>query len=258
MTDTHTPKISAFVICLNEERNIRRCLESLAWCNELIVIDSGSTDKTLEICDELGVKVLFNPWSGYRDQKQFGLNQCSNEWCLSLDADEVVSSELAQEIPMVLSASGNSAVNGFELLRVVFHLGRWWRKGGWYPEYRLRLVRKDKTVWGGDDPHDHAIVAGETRRLRGELLHYTHTDLADQIRSMNNFSSIAARSIIAKGGRFSLLKLLANPVARFLKFYFLRKGYREGMPGFIVAVLEGYYAFLKYAKVWELRHVDNK
>lgn len=257
-TMSKSTPISAFVICLNEERNIRRCLESLTWCSELIVIDSGSTDRTLEICKEFGAVVFYNKWNGFKVQKQFGLDRCKHEWCISLDADEEVSPELRDEIISTVNAPQRKDYNGFELLRVVFHLGKWWRKGGWYPEFRLRLVRKSATVWGGDDPHDHALVTGKIGRLKGELRHYTHTDLSDQIRSMNNFSSIAARSLRGRGGRFSLHKLILNPVARFLKFYILRKGYLEGVPGLIVGVLEGYYAFLKYAKLWEEQHARSE
>jgi glycosyltransferase involved in cell wall biosynthesis len=248
------PRISAFVVCCNEERNIRRCLESIAWCDEIVVIDSGSTDRTLEICREFNTRIYERPWPGFVAQKQFGLEQCRGEWILNLDADEEVSPELRMEIERVITNPTAQNFNGFLLSRVVFYLNRWWRKGGWYPEYRLRLCRRTATTWGGKDPHEKATVTGRTRRLEGELRHYTYTDMAHQVRSLHNYSSTAARSMYANGKHASLVNLLLNPPARFLKFYMLKRGYREGLPGLIVALLESYYVFLKYAKLWELSH----
>ena len=246
--------ISAFVICQDEERNIRRCLESLKWCDEIIVIDSGSTDETLSICREYTQKVIKRPWSGHIDQKAFGLDQCSSEWVLNIDADEEVSAELCSEILNVLAEDTHTppVINGYYLQRVVFYLNRWWRKGGWHPERRMRFMRRKFASWGGEDPHEKASVTGKTSRLRGELYHYTYSDMSDHVRSLNTFSSISAHSMFERGERSSFMKVMFNPLARFLKFYFLRRGYREGFAGFLVANLESYYVFLKYAKLWEL------
>lgn len=242
--------VSAFIICCNEERNIRRCLESVRWCDEIVVVDSGSTDGTPEICREYTDKVVYHPWEGFVAQKRFALQQCRNEWCLNLDADEEVSPELAKEIQHTLASHPPQA--GFELSRVVFHLGKWWRRGGWYPEYRLRLVRRSKTTWAGTDPHERAEVDGSTARLGGELRHYTYTSLADQMRALNSFTSTSAESLFKAGRRASLIAVLTRPIARFIKFYLLRRGFLEGSEGLVVAVIEAFYAFLKYAKLWEL------
>ncbi|MFZ9964830.1 MAG: glycosyltransferase family 2 protein [Terrimicrobiaceae bacterium] len=246
--------ISAFVVCKNEAANIDRCLASLAWCNEIVVVDSGSTDGTLEICAKHGARVVHRDWTGYVDQKAHGLSLCSQPWILNLDADEEVSPELCEEIKAILrrDADGRVSENGFELLRVVFYLGRWWRLGGWHPEWRLRLARREKVTWHGEEPHEHARVPGAVSRLHGELRHYTYRDIVDQVARMNSHTSAAARSLHAKGRRAGLSDLLLKPKARFFKFYILRKGWREGFPGFLVACMEAVSVYLKYFKLWEL------
>jgi glycosyltransferase involved in cell wall biosynthesis len=243
--------ISAFIVCSNEERQIARALNSVKFCDEIVVIvDDKSKDKTEEIARAFGAKVIINPWPGFVKQKAFGLKHCSSEWVLNIDADEELSPELQQEIQQV--CNGAPTHDGFEINRVVYYLGRWWRRGGWYPEFRLRLVRRSAATWGGDDPHEHAIVSGSTARLDSELYHYTHTEIADQIDTLNRFSSQAARTQHQKKKRVSLTKLIGRPIARFIKFYILKRGYRDGIAGLVVAVSEAFYVFLKYAKLWEL------
>lgn len=246
--------ISAFVVCCNEERQIRRCLESVRWCDEIIVVDSGSTDQTLEICRQFTSKIIYQPWQGYVKQKRFALEQCSSDWVLNIDADEEVSEDLRGEILDILNrdhAGEASPVNGYYLNRVVFFLDRWWRKGGWHPEYRLRLCRRLSTTWGGEDPHEKASVTGETARCKSELHHYSFTDLSDYVRRMNTLSSNATHSLLERGVRPSVLAIVFRPIARFFKFYISRKGYREGVAGLVVAIVEAISVFLKYSKVWE-------
>lgn len=246
--------ISAFIVCCNEERQIRRCLESVRWCDEIIVVDSGSTDHTLEICREFTSKVIYQPWQGYVKQKRFALEQCSSDWVLNIDADEEVSGELKGEISEILERDSRgeiAPVNGYYLNRVVFFLDRWWRKGGWHPEYRLRLCRRAATTWGGEDPHEKASVIGATGRCRSELHHYSFTDLSDYVRRMNTLSSNATHSLLERGVRPSIMAIIFRPVARFFKFYVSRKGYREGVAGLVVAIVEAISVFLKYSKVWE-------
>lgn len=254
MNNTPRSTISAFIVCCNEERQIRRCLESVAWCDEIIIVDSGSTDTTLEICREFTHKITHKDWQGYVKQKRFALEQCSCDWVLNVDADEEVSSELKDEILSILEGDGKGLrpnVNGYLLNRVVFFLDRWWRKGGWHPEYRLRLCRRAATTWGGEDPHEKASVTGATARCRSELHHYSFTDLADYMRRMNTLSSNATQTLLNRGVEGSLVAITLRPVTRFFKFYITRRGYREGIAGFIVAVIEAISVFLKYAKVWE-------
>ena len=247
-------RISVFIICFNESKRIRRCLESVKWCDEIVIIDSGSTDNTLAICREYTDRIFVREWPGYVEQKCFGLSQCRHEWVLNLDADEEVSEGLRDEIvSKVLSADSKiGQINGFYLSRIVFYLNRWWRRGGWFPEYRLRLCRRSVTKWGGENPHEKAIVEGPTHKLEGELFHYTYDSISDHILRLNRYSSTAAESMHRRGKRATPLNLVFNPVTRFLKFYFVKKGFREGVPGLLVAFLEGYYVLLKYIKLWEL------
>lgn len=255
MTTATRASISAFIVCHNEEHQIRRCLESVKWCDEIIVVDSGSTDTTLEICREYTSKIFFHAWQGYVIQKRFALEQCTSDWVLNIDADEEVSQKLYQEILTLLEQDrleNQKKFNGYYINRVVFFLNRWWRKGGWYPEYRLRLCRRVSTTWGGQDPHEKATVTGTTGRCLGELHHYSFTDLTDYVRRMNTLSSNAAASLVAKGRKASMLDLFFRPVTRFVKFYLSKQGFREGVAGFVVALIEANSTFLKYAKVWEI------
>ncbi len=256
-TGSNQSTISAFIVCQNEEGNIRRCLESIKWCDEIVIIDSGSTDRTLDICREYTDTIHQRPWPGYVEQKRFGLGMCSKEWVLNLDADEELSPELQGEVQALL-ASDDGTVQGYQINRVVNFLGKWWRNGGWYPEYRLRLCRRSATSWGGEDPHEKALVEGTIRRLKGELFHYTYRDISHQVATLNNYASQAARSNFRKGKRSSLSKVVLNPVLRWVKWYFLKRGFREGFPGFVMATLEGYYVFLKYVKLWEMWRVEER
>jgi glycosyltransferase involved in cell wall biosynthesis len=260
MQAQHRSTISAFVVCCNEERQIRRCLESVSWCDEIVVVDSGSTDSTLQICGEFTNKIIQKPWRGYVEQKRFALEQCSADWVLNLDADEEVSPLLKQEILGVLAEDAGPtppSYHGYLVNRVVFFLDRWWRKGGWYPEYRLRLCRRERTTWSGVDPHEKGVVDGPTRRLTGELHHYSFADLTDYMRRMNTLASNAAETMVANGRKASFIDIVVRPWTRFFKFFVLKRGYREGLAGFIVAVIEGVSVFLKYSKVWEKRVIGD-
>ena len=258
MTATRS-SISAFIVCCNEEQKIRRCLESVSWCDEIIVVDSGSTDTTLQICSELGATVYHQPWLGYIEQKRYALSLCSSTWILNLDADEVVSDTLREELVDILARDAVGAIreDGFLLNRVVFFLNRWWRRGGWYPEYRLRLCRRDKTTWGGNEPHEKAIVSGATARCKGELQHFSFSDLQDFIARSNTLSSNSIPTLLAKGTRFSGAHLLLRPLARFIKFYLIKRGFREGYAGLIIALLEASAVLAKYAKLWEQTRLSN-
>ena len=260
-------KISAFVICFNEQDQIADCLASLKFCDEVIAVDSYSKDQTVQICQDCGARVVQRKWTGYREQKAFGLQLARYEWVLNIDADERVSEELQQSILKVLKedyqrkklaqADAANLINGYELNRVVYYLGRWWRKGGWYPEYRVRFFRRTKTVWGGVDPHEKPLVSGKIGRLEGELQHFTYDNLEEQLSKLNSFSTIAAEEDYKLGNRATMFKLFVNPFLRTLKFYVFKKGYREGIAGLLVAITEGYYTFMKYAKLWERQLNDD-
>lgn len=260
MTPQNRSTVSAFIICCNEERQIRRCLESITWCDEIVVVDSGSTDRTLDICREFTDKVVHRSWEGYISQKSYALSLCKSEWILNIDADEEVSPELARELQELLERDARSrlSTNGFLLNRAVYFLNRWWRKGGWYPEYRLRFCRRSATSWSGEEPHEKAAVVGKTARCQGELYHYTFSDIADYVRRTNTLSSNATATLLRKGVRPSLINIIGRPIARFIKFYILKQGFREGVAGLIVAAIEAFGVMLKYAKLWEARHASQK
>lgn len=244
--------LSVTVITFNEEENLRDCLESVKWADEIIVVDSFSTDRTIEIAREYTDKIVQRKWPGHVEQKNFALEQATMDWALSIDADERVSPELAEEIKAVL-AKPEHDVMGYSVPRKTFYLGRWITHGGWYPSRKLRLVRRGRARWSGTNPHDHLYADGPCADLRGDLYHFTYKDISDHLRRIDSYTSISARELHARGKGNALLHMLLNPPARFLRMYFLRLGFLDGMPGFILAALASWYVFLKYAKLWELQ-----
>lgn len=246
-----TPRafISCCIICFNEEVHIRRCLESVKWCDEIVVVDSFSTDQTLDICRQYTQHIIQRPWPGFVEQKRFALSQTSHEWVLNIDADEEVSPELQREIFHVLQRN-DPAVDGFFVPRLVYYLGRWWHHG-WYPGYRLRLFRRTKVRWGGVDPHEKVLLRGQADRLAGDLYHYTYEDTSNHLRAINNLTDMAVRERALRGKRARQADLLVRPLWRFLRFYLLRGTVAYGVPGFFAAVSAAFYVFLKYAKLWE-------
>lgn len=244
--------LAVCVITLNEEDRIGDCLESVRFAGEVLVVDSGSTDRTVELARERGARVIVRDWPGYAAQKNFAMEQVRADWVLSIDADERVSPELAAEIRAWVAAPPEG-VCGCSMPRRTWYLGRWIRHGGWYPDRKLRLVRRGCGRWEGGHVHERLVAEGSTRELRGDLLHYTYRDMADHLRSMDRFTSEAARGMAARGRRGAVLGMLGAPPLKFLKMYLLRAGFLDGLPGFVVAVLGSYYVFLKYAKLWERR-----
>jgi glycosyltransferase involved in cell wall biosynthesis len=251
MASQSTPTVSAIVVCFNEEDRIRDCLESLRWCDEIIVIDSFSTDRTPEICRQYTDQVVQREWAGYRDQKAFAYSRATKEWVLSVDSDERVTADLREEIRSVL-ADDDGEYNGYSVPRLVYYLGRWWWRGGWYPDYDVRLFRRARAIWGGTEPHDKVLVDGKVRRLRHPLHHYTYRSMDDHLRRINQFTSISSRELKNSGGRWHLGDALLRPAVRFFRSYILKRGFMEGFAGFYVAVIAAVYVFLKYAKLWEL------
>ena len=247
-----TPKITAAIITFNEEKNIRRCLESVRWMDELIVVDSFSTDRTVELARQYTDKVLQRAWPGHVLQKQFALEQATGDWIISLDADEELSAAAAAEMLSAL-ADAPPEVNGYSFPRQSFYLGRWIRHGGWYPDRKVRLVRRGHARWGGQDPHDKLVADGQTRDLQGNIIHYVYSDIAHQLRTVDSFSGITARLWLEKGKPAGLAAMLCKPVFKFFGTYVWKLGMLDGMPGLIISVISAYYVFLKYAKLWELQ-----
>jgi glycosyltransferase involved in cell wall biosynthesis len=251
-------RLSCCVIACNEERGIRRCLESVSFADEcVVVIDSRSSDATEAIARELGVRVIEHPYQGNIEQKNFALTQVKGEWILSLDADEAITEPLASEIRSLLAAPPPD-LNGCEINRVTYHLGRWIRHGDFYPDWQLRLFRRGAGEWAGVNPHGRIQLRGEVRRLGGECEHRSYRDLADQVDRIQDFSRIQARAQHAEGRPVRIRDMILRPPARFLRAYLLKQGFRDGVPGLVIATATAFHVFLKYAKQWELERVQPR
>ncbi|MBI5249495.1 MAG: glycosyltransferase family 2 protein [Desulfomonile tiedjei] len=248
--NTENPLLTIAVIARNEADRIRVLLESATIGDEILVVDSGSTDGTVEICNSFGARVIHQQWLGYAAQKQFALEQASGLWVLSLDADEALSPQGAAEI---LNAINDAApeVHGFSIPRLSRYLNRWIRHGGWYPDRKVRLVRRGQGQWVGDGLHERLEVSGEISRLERPFLHYVYRDISDQVRTMNRFSTVAATHRRKSGSLAYLLLGLVHAVGKFLECAIWKLGLLDGVPGFIIAVNSAFYVFLKHAKAWE-------
>ena len=249
--------ITAIVITRNEESNIERCLRSLAFCAEIVVVDSGSTDRTRELAKRFTHKVYDLPWAGFAAQKNNALAHAGHDWILSVDADEVVPPDLAEEITTLFRA-GPPAVAAYSVPRKTIHFGRWIRHGGWYPNRLVRLFSKHQGRWEGEELHEAWITQGRVASLVHDLEHYSFSDLADQVSRNNRYSSLGAAKLQRKGSSFSSFWLLIKPTSKFLETYFVKRGFLDGYPGFIISVSAAYSVFLKWAKLWELEHADQK
>jgi glycosyltransferase involved in cell wall biosynthesis len=250
------PKISVYMITFNNERTVGKALQSVTWADEIVVVDSFSKDKTLEICRRFTDKVSQREWPGHRDQYQFAADSTTAPWIMFVDADEEVSSELAEEIREQIDENAEGT-DGFFVNRRTYYLDRWIRHGGWYPDGEIRLYRRDRGRWEGG-LHAKVVVDGKVRALKHEYLHYNYRDISDQIQTIDRYSSVAAQDLSQSGEKFSFLKLLFNPPFRFIKEYFFKLGFRDGLPGLIIVVSTMYYVFIKYAKLWELTKIKKE
>jgi glycosyltransferase involved in cell wall biosynthesis len=243
-------KISIAVIAQDEADRIGRLLKSCVFADEIVVVDSGSSDGTQAICQNAGAKVIFNKWPGYVAQKQFAMKATAYEWILCLDADEEVPDELAAEILQAVKTAPPD-VGGFSMPRLSRYLGRWIRHGGWYPDHKVRLVRKGRGTWQGVNPHDKLVADGEIKYLTNPILHYVYRGISDQVVTMNSFSEIYARQSRPAGGWFVAAGMF-HAVGKFFECYIWKLGVLDGVPGFIIAVNSAGYVFLKHAKRWEI------
>ncbi|MBL7077172.1 MAG: glycosyltransferase family 2 protein [Kiritimatiellae bacterium] len=250
-------RISVCITAGNEEHNIRRCLESVKWASEIIVVDSFSTDRTADICREYTDLVYQHRWLGYIGQKNLIKDLASGSWILFIDADEEISPALRDEILDEFRSGRNEQYDGYEFPRMVRHLHRWIRHGDWYPDTKLRLFNKSRGRCGGREPHDRIEVDGRVKHLKNPMYHYTYTGIEDQIASMNKFSSITAAGQFEDNRPLRMCDMLTRPFLRFLRGYVLKRGFMDGIPGLIVAVSNSYGVFAKYAKLWE-RHLDRR
>jgi glycosyltransferase involved in cell wall biosynthesis len=243
-------KVSATVICKNEAHNIEDCLKSVSWCDEIVVVDSGSTDATVELAKKHTPKVMFNEWKGYVAQKNFALGEATGDWVISLDADERCTPELHAEIVKELERADPSLA-GFEVRRHVKYLGVWINHSGWYPDWKLRVVRRGKARWGGVDPHDKLLPDGPVKRIAADIHHFTYQDFAHHIRIINHFSDVVAHEYVKAGRKPSIFQAIFHPPWKFLEVYLFRLGFLDGFPGFVVAVGSAFYIFARYVKLWE-------
>jgi glycosyltransferase involved in cell wall biosynthesis len=245
-------KLSVVIITYNEERNIGRCLDSVKTiADEVVVVDSFSTDNTRKICEAAGAKFIQNPFQGHIHQKNFAISQATFPHQLSLDADEVLTGMLAEEIKKVKE---NWLYDGYRMNRLANYCGQWIRHCGWYPDPKLRLYDTRKGRWGGMDPHDKfemqpGAISGF---LKGDLLHYTYNTIEEHIAQTNKFSSIAAKALVAKGKRITLFQILVNPAVKFIRNYFLKMGFLDGYYGFFICRIAALQTFLKYFKARHL------
>lgn len=242
-------KVSAVIITLNEESNIERALRSVTWADEVLVIDSGSTDRTVEIAESSGARVVHRDWTGFSDQKQFGADEAKNDWIFSLDADEEVSDSLREEI--VAMAEGSEKA-GFRIPRLSFYMGRAIRHSGWYPDLQLRLFDRRKARWNGAIIHESVSATGAVGRIRGDIYHFSVENAAHHHRMIGErYSPLAAEQMFRDGRRTGPMKIaLAGPAA-FVRSYVMKLGFLDGMPGFAIARFAAHHAFLKHLMLYE-------
>ena len=244
--------ISATIIALNEQGNIARAIRSVGFCEEVLVVDSGSADRTVEIAESLGARVVKNDWPGYAAQKNFAANAASNDWILSLDADEAVGPELAAEILRLKAHLPDRG--GYDFPRLAHYCGRWIRHSGWYPDRKARLYRRDFGTWIGTFVHESLELSGPVGHLNGDLLHYTCNTLEHHSRNVEKYTDLAAREIRASGNTVAVWRLLIGPAYSFVKSYLLQLGFLDGKAGFTIARMAARYVYLKYSKARRLAH----
>ena len=243
-------RLSVVVITKDEEECVRACLESVAWADEVVVVDAESTDKTAQIAREFTDRVYVRPWPGFAAQKNFGLEQATGDWTLSVDADEEVSQELRNEIEAVLAASGPVCA-GYRIPRRNLFWGRFIRHGGLYPDWQLRMFRRGRGRFVDRAVHESVEVEGEVGRLRAALVHRSYRDVADFLARADRYSTLAAEEWLRSGRPARLSDLVLRPAGRFLSMYAVRAGFLDGWRGFLLAALYAYYVFIRSAKVWE-------
>ena len=244
-------KLSVIVITRNEALNIDAALKSVSWADEIVVVDCGSTDDTTKLALRHTKRVSYRRWRGYGSQKDYATQIASNDWVLSLDADERISTELANEIQTLLSDI--PPYHGYRIPRTTRYLGRWIRTTDWYPDYQLRLYDRRVASWNRKAVHESVCVTGRVGRLRHAILHYGYSDLSSHLSTIDRYTTLAATEWFEQGRRVGVLDLVLHPLVAFLRNYLVRLGCAQGVPGLIVSLMNAHYVFLKHAKLWEQR-----
>ncbi len=239
-------KISATIITLNEQGNIARAIESLRCADEVIVVDSGSQDRTMEIAAKLGARVVESEWMGYASQKNFAAEQASHDWILSIDADEALSEALEAEIWQI--KKGGPQFDAYTVPRLAQYLGRWILHSGWYPDRKVRLYHRAKARWVGKYVHESVQVDGVTGHLESNLLHYTCNSLSEHLRMMDRYTTLAAEELVAQRRRIGWTDLVLDPLWTFFRTYVVKAGFLDGWEGVAIAYMAAFYNFVKYAK----------
>ena len=250
-------KISASIIVFNEEENIAEVCKTVSWADEIVVVDSDSTDKTAEIARKYTDKVFNHPFRGYKDKHEYADANTSGDWIFWIDADERVTPELLKSIEELKNRPPKDLPDGFRIARRTWYLDRWIKHSGWYPDYQMRLYRKTASFWDGVSPHETARVKGKIEILRGELLHYTKKNLSESHRVADSYTTLAADYHFKNGRAVGAWGLFFYPIAAFMRTFVVKKGFLDGVPGLIIAMQTAYSVFLKYAKLWEHNNIKK-
>lgn len=248
-----TTAISACVITLNEADRIEDCLESLSWCDDILVVDSHSTDATRKLSEEHGARVIERDWPGHVAQKEFAVREARHDWVLCIDADERISAELRDEIE-ALRKRDLAEHAGWQMPRLSSYLGHWIRHGSWHPDRKLRLFDRRRGRWTGRDPHDRVEVEGSVGTFSGNLLHHPYRSFADHLATIDRYTTTMAQGLRAADRRARLADIVLRPSWRFFRFYVIERGFLDGWRGFVLATLAAHYVRLKYTKLWLLDH----
>ena len=243
-------KISVTVITKNEEKNISDCLNSVNWADEIIVVDSESTDRTVEIAKQFTDKVFNRKWEGYVPQKRYALSLASNEWVLSLDADERVTPELKDEI---INLSPNE-YSGFKIRRKNFLMNKEITSCGWEKDFQLRLFKKAKTNLNERLVHEKFVVEGKVGTLKSSIVHFTFSSFEEYLAKINSYTSLKAQELFQKKKKVGSWTIFSHTVAAFFAFFILRKGFKDGIYGLIISLLHSYSTMMNYIKLWELQN----
>jgi glycosyltransferase involved in cell wall biosynthesis len=239
-------KITATIITLNEERNIARAIESLRCCDEIVIVDSGSVDRTMELAQNLGVKVIEAGWLGYAAHNNWAAEPSANDWILSLDADEALSEALEAEI-WTLKKSG-PRYDAYTMPRLARYLGKWILHSGWYPDRKIRLYHREKAKWVGEFVHESVQASGRVGHLQSNSLHFTCVSLSEHLKTLDRYTTLAAQEIASRRVRPPLHRLLLDPCWTFVRTYFVQRGFLDGHEGLVIAYMAAFYTFLKYSK----------
>ncbi|WP_456397290.1 glycosyltransferase family 2 protein [Desulfurobacterium sp.] len=248
--------LSVSMIVKNGERYIKNVLESIKeLADEIVIVDSGSTDKTVEIAKSLGARVVFREFDNFINQKNYALSLCTKDWVLFLDDDEIVDEQLKEEIRKIKEKG--SKYEGFKINRLTNYLGKW-IKHAWYPDWHVRLAKRTSCRWKGDEVHETLKVSGKIGYLKGNILHYSYPDIKTHVDKINLYTTLYAKGAYKRGKRFSTLKMVSSSIGAFIRRFFIKKGLLDGFEGFIISVMSSYYTFLKYLKLWEIEKRSKK